>query len=209
VSENAPVDPKALRVSDAEREHVIALLQKAIGQGLITLDEFTTRTDTALAAKTRGELNTVLVDLPGLVHREANSPRRQEPLELRSTMSTLRRTGRWVVPRTVVVRNRMASTSLDFTDARIEHPEVQLQLDVTGGSVELLLPPKATVDADDVRVNAGSVKDRVGAGDGAGRPHFMVSGSIRAGSLKIRRPTYVRIGALVIRFPWKISWDRD
>ena len=34
-----------------------------------------------------------------------------------------------------------------------------------------------------------------------GRPHFVLSGSVRAGSLKIRRPTYVRLGALVIRFP--------
>jgi hypothetical protein len=204
-----PVDPKTLRVSDAEREHVVGLLQKAIGQGLITLDEFTGRIDTALAAKTRGELNAVLIDLPGVVHREASSPRHQQPVELRSTMSTLRRTGRWVVPHTLVVRNRMGSTSLDFTDARIDHPQVRLELDVTGGSVELLLPNNATVDTDDVEVHAGSLKDRVGAGERAGRPHFMVSGSIRAGSLKIRRPTYVRIGALVIRFPWKISWDRD
>ena len=205
----SPVDPKTLRVSDAEREHVVGLLQKAIGQGLITLDEFTSRTDTALAAKTRGELNAVLVDLPGMVHHEPNSPRHQQSVELRSTMSSIKRTGRWVVPRTLVVRNRMGSTSLDFTDARIDHPEVQLELDVTGGSVELLLPGDATIDTDDVEVHAGSLKNRVGTGERTGRPHFTVSGAIRAGSLRIKRPTYVRIGALVIRFPWKISWDRD
>lgn len=204
-----PVDPRNLRVSDAEREHVVGLLQKAIGQGLITLDEFTSRTDVALAAKTRSQLNAVLTDLPGMVHRESTVPQKQQPVELRSTMSTLKRTGRWVVPATLLVRNRMGSTELDFTEARIDHPEVRLDLDVTGGSVELLLPDGATVDTDDVEVTAGSVKDRVGVADRLGRPHFVVSGRIRAGSLEIRRPTYVRIGGLVIRFPWQVSWDRD
>jgi len=202
------VNPRELRVSDAEREHVVGILQKAIGQGLITLDEFTERTDTALAARTRGELNAVLVDLPGMVHQESTSPRHQQPVELRATMSTLRRTGRWDVPATLLVRNRMGSVDLDFTDARIDHPEVAVELDVAGGSVELLVPEGATVSSADVEVQAGSLKDQVGGGRG-GRPHFVVSGMVRAGSLKIRRPTYIRIGALVIRFPWKVSWDRD
>jgi hypothetical protein len=205
---DSPVDPRTLRVSDAEREHVVGLLQKAIGQGLITLDEFTTRTDTALAAKTRGELNAVLVDLPGMVHQESTSPAHRQPVELRATMSVLKRGGRWSVPASLVVRNRMGSTDLDFTEARIDHAEVHVELDVAGGSVELLLPDGATVDTDQVEVNMGSVKNKIG-GDRSGRPHFVLSGSMRAGSLKIRRPTYIRIGALVIRFPWKISWDRE
>ena len=60
-----------LRVSDREREHVVELLKTAIGRGLIDLDEFSERADTAYAARTRGELNKVLVDLPGLSHPEA------------------------------------------------------------------------------------------------------------------------------------------
>lgn len=198
-------------MSDAEREHVVGLLQKAIGQGLLSLDEFTARTDTALAARTRAELNAVLIDLPGMVHSqfaEATTPRHQQPVELRATMSSLKRGGRWVVPRTLVVRNRMGSTELDFSEAQIDHPEVHIELDVTGGSVDLLLPDGSSVSTDEVEVNMGSVKDKVG-GNRVGRPHFVVGGTVRAGSLKIRRPTYIRLGALVIRFPWKISWDRD
>lgn len=60
------MDPKDLRVSDAEREHVGELLQRAVGQGMLSLGEFTERMDTVLAAKTRGDLNQVLVDLPGI-----------------------------------------------------------------------------------------------------------------------------------------------
>ncbi|WP_040799890.1 DUF1707 SHOCT-like domain-containing protein [Nocardia higoensis] len=55
-----------LRVSDAEREHVGQLLQRAVGLGMLSLGEFTERMDTALASRTRGELNSVLIDLPGI-----------------------------------------------------------------------------------------------------------------------------------------------
>jgi hypothetical protein len=198
-----------LRVSDAERSHVVELLQKAIGQGLLNLDEFTARTDTALAAKTRAELNTVLVDLPGLVHREATSPRHSQPVELRATMSSLKRTGRWVVPPSLIVRSKMGAAMLDFTEAVIAHQEVRIEVDVSGGGVELLVPENATVNTDDLDVTLGSVKDKSGRDTRSGGTHFVITGTMQAGSLKINRPTYIRLGAMVIRFPWKITWDRD
>ncbi|HYS41922.1 MAG TPA: DUF1707 domain-containing protein, partial [Pseudonocardiaceae bacterium] len=71
-----------MRVSDAERQHVADLLQKAVGRGLITLDEFTERTDRALAARTRGELNGVLVDLVDL--RPAAVVPTEQPLLLQT-----------------------------------------------------------------------------------------------------------------------------
>jgi Mrp family chromosome partitioning ATPase len=63
------IDPRDLRVSDAEREHVASLLHRALERGLLDLAEFSTRVDAAMAARTRGELNAVLVDLPGVVVR--------------------------------------------------------------------------------------------------------------------------------------------
>lgn len=60
------VDPRDLRVSDAERAHVMSLLEKATGRGLINLGEFSDRSAVVIRAKTRGELNAVLLDLPGL-----------------------------------------------------------------------------------------------------------------------------------------------
>lgn len=209
---DSPVDPRDFRVSDAEREHVVALLQKAIGQGLITLDEFSTRTDAALAARTRSELNAVLIDLPGMVHKEAapqtsGVPEAKPKVELRSTMSKLRRTGRWVVPRELVVRLKAGAADLDFTEAKIEHPVVSIELDVTAGPVRLLLPEDASVDVDELQLAAGKLENKVHRS--SGNPHFVVTGMVRAGSVTIRRATYVRIGSLVIRFPWKISTDSD
>jgi hypothetical protein len=208
VDEQGPVDPRDFRVSDAERAHVVQVLQKAIGHGMLSLDEFTARTDVALAARTRSELNAVVVDLAGVTHTDVASPVRVPPVELRANMSKIRRTGQWTVPRQLIVRNRLGSTELDFTDARIEHAEVEIQLDVSGGSVQLLLPERASVDTNGVQVIAGSIKDKVGGSRG-GRPKFVITGRVTAGSLKIRRASYVRIGSLVIRSPWKMSWASD
>ena len=68
-----------MRVSDAEKEHVGQLLQRAVGQGMLSLGEFTERMDTALAAKTRGELNSVLADLPGMQIAEQHRPPSRQP----------------------------------------------------------------------------------------------------------------------------------
>jgi Domain of unknown function (DUF1707)/Cell wall-active antibiotics response 4TMS YvqF len=203
---DTPFDPRELRVSDAERSHVVNVLQKAIGHGMLSLDEFTERTDKALAAKTRGELNALLIDLPGVTHRDPDAPQRPEPVELKAVMATIRRGGRWTVPSDMLVRNRLGQTDLDFTEAVIEHREVRITLQAGGGTVNLLLPEDASVDTSDVRITAGVLQDKVGRRSG-GRPHFVLSGTMTAGTLSLRRASYTRIGRLLIRSPWKLTWD--
>lgn len=205
-----PDDPAAarhLRVSDAEREHVIGLLQRATGTGLLDLDEFTHRVDTALAARTREELNVVLLDLPGLAHpeRPAQVPMPSRPPapaaappvattdgtgdEVRSTLGAVTRRGAWDVPAHLVVRSTLGSAELDFTEAHIPHEVVELELDVVAGSVEMRLPAGARVDLAALRATLSSVEDRVRARADAGSgPTFRLSGSVRAGSVEIRGP---------------------
>jgi hypothetical protein len=55
-----------LRVSDAERHRVVALLQEHCAQGRLTVDEFTERTAEALAARNQADLDRVLRELPPL-----------------------------------------------------------------------------------------------------------------------------------------------
>lgn len=52
-----------LRVSNAEREQVVERLQEAYAEGRLDHDEFDMRTHLAMTAKTRRELDVVLVDL--------------------------------------------------------------------------------------------------------------------------------------------------
>jgi Domain of unknown function (DUF1707) len=195
-----------LRVSDAEREHVVGLLQRATGTGLLDIDEFTRRVDTALAARTRGELNAVLLDLPGLTHpdRPAQVPiparppvHRPTPVvtdngtghEVRSMLGSVSRRGVWDVPAHLVVRTTLGSVELDFTEARIPHEVVDIELEVVAGSVELRLPAGARVEHGDLEATLSGVENRLRSRPGAPEgPLFRISGSVRAGSVEILPP---------------------
>ena len=192
-----------LRVSDAEREHVVGLLQRATGAGLLDLDEFTRRVDTALAARTRAELNVVLLDLPGMTHpdRPAQVPVHRGPAhpvtprpvtdsgsgsEVRSMLSSVSRTGEWDVPERLVVRTALGSTELDFTSARIPHEVVEIDMDVVAGSVEMRVPDGARVDRTHLQVTLGSVEDK--SRPGPAGVLFRLTGAVRAGSVEIKPP---------------------
>jgi hypothetical protein len=53
-----------MRVGDAEREATAAELREHYASGRLTLDELNERLDKALAAKTRGDLDALMRDLP-------------------------------------------------------------------------------------------------------------------------------------------------
>ena len=58
-----PGDPR-LRASDADRDRATALLREHHAAGRLTAEEFHERLDAALTAKTLGELDELLADLP-------------------------------------------------------------------------------------------------------------------------------------------------
>lgn len=190
-----------LRVSDTEREHVVALLQKAIGRGMLDLDEFTERTDIALAARTRGELNAVLVDLPGLVHTDAITrhpppsmpagevPHPGERVELKAHGSSLVRKGRWYVPPELLVRNKYGETKLDFSEAEVASPVVHVELDTKWCSVHVTIPEHASVDLNGVtELKWSSIDDKTNSTGKPGTPRFVFSGRVHGGSLVLRYP---------------------
>jgi hypothetical protein len=64
VTDPTPAHP-ALRASDADRERAADRLREHAGAGRITPDELSDRLDVVYAARTTGELEAVLRDLPG------------------------------------------------------------------------------------------------------------------------------------------------
>ncbi|ANW67773.1 hypothetical protein BCA37_15610 [Mycobacterium sp. djl-10] len=177
------MDARDYRVGDAEREQVAGLLQQAVSQGMLTLDEFTERMDAALAARTRGELGVVVADLP--VH---SAPAQLEVLPLKVTMSSIRRGGRWLVPGRVAIKSRFSSVVLDLTQADIRTPVVTFDLDDICGSTDIIVPDDFTADLDHLRCLGASANSRVNAGPPVGRVHVVVRGDIRFGALTVKHP---------------------
>ena len=68
---SATVTPSpSLRASDADREATVARLHRALGDGLLDLDETDERVTAAYASRHRSELEPLVVDLP---HRYASA----------------------------------------------------------------------------------------------------------------------------------------
>ncbi|WP_225725917.1 MULTISPECIES: DUF1707 domain-containing protein [unclassified Nocardia] len=202
---NGPVGDRELRVSDAEREHVGQLLQRAVGLGMLSLGEFTERMDTALAAKTRGELNAVLIDLPGVrlvgqpaapqtpfVNAAPRYVKRPAPASggdvIRSRLSNVTRRGPWQVPPILHLNNWFAGVTLDFTEAVMSTQVVEVRVDDFLSSLTLIVPAAATVDLNGVELIGSSVNNKVRTGPPMGPLHVVVHGRIRLGSITAKHP---------------------
>jgi hypothetical protein len=173
---NAP----ELRVSDNDRELILGRLRDALSEGRIDAADFDDRVERTLRARTAGELAEVTADLPDQAGDKV--------LELRGVFGSVKRQGRWLVPRTLRLHRRMGSVELDFTEADIPHPVVSIELDTIGGSVELRVPEGASVSFDAVAVTLGSLQDHRKDAPAHGTPHFDITGQLRWGSLEVRGP---------------------
>jgi hypothetical protein len=80
-SDQRPVARRDVRVSDAERRAVVDELREHFGAGRLDLTEFEDRTNAALVARVRGDLEPLLDDLPELapVDDDGGPPIRRKP----------------------------------------------------------------------------------------------------------------------------------
>ena len=168
----------ALRASDADRDRVIELLRAAVADGRLDQAEFDERLDAALAARTVDALVPLTADLiaaPGsaaLTLPPAGTPAQPaEPtadvLTIREKHGSVRRDGRWTLPRRLVVRTAWCNVLLDLTRAVRSGPDLVIELQVRGGHVELVLAPGMVVDANELSVRHSRLAISRDAGDDA------------------------------------------
>ncbi len=190
-----PPDPPGIRIADADRERAATRLNQALAEGRITLAELEERLTVVYAARYERDLVAPLVDLPALASAAPVPVTPAGPaLVLKAGMSTIKRTGVWDVPARLRVQSGMGSVVLDFCDAAIPHPVVEIELELGAGSAKLLVPDGATANVDDVVPGMGSVKSRVPSSPRPGSPHFVVHGRTGMGSVTVRHR--YRIGGL-------------
>jgi Domain of unknown function (DUF1707) len=173
-----------LRASHEDRDRIVELLRVAAGDGRLTADELDERLEVALSARTCGELAALTTDLPG-----AQVPRPKDVVRLECRSAHTKRDGRWMVPLRMEVRVASGRVTLDFTEAVVTHPSLQIDADVHSGSLTLVTKPGVVVDADDVAVRSGRVKVQVPQGRQVPVTlRIEVSGKVGSGSIKARLP---------------------
>jgi Domain of unknown function (DUF1707) len=187
-------DKRGLRASHDDRDEVVERLRVAAGDGRLTPEELDERLESALTARTYGDLEKVLVDLPDVT---ATTPgvavgavrEAKDLVRLHSQSGSIKRDGPWVVPLRLDIDVRSGSVFLDFTEAVITRPSLEITIAVRSGHVTFVVPPDVAVDVDDVTVRSGHVRHKAHAEPGTPlRLAVTVSGSVRSGQVTVRPP---------------------
>ncbi|WP_344939537.1 DUF1707 SHOCT-like domain-containing protein [Sphaerisporangium flaviroseum] len=186
----------AQRASDADRDHVAAVLGEALATGRLTSVEHADRLEAAYTAVTVGDLIPLTRDLPGTT-RPSASAFSAEQQEVTALFSKVIRGGRWVAGRHTVLRASFGALIVDLSDAVLPGREVTLELNSFCGKLIVRVPDNARV------IDEGSAlfsKRHVSGGDQGGDPNgplIRVTGQARFGKVVVSR------GAADWHWPWR------
>jgi hypothetical protein len=178
---------QSLRASHEDRDQIVEQLRVAGGDGRLDAEELDQRVEAALTARTYGELAALVADLPAGSGVAARRPK--ELVRIDTGGGTTRRDGRWAVPQRMEVKIRSGDVKLDFTEAEVTWPILQIDADVRSGNLTLITKPGIVVDIDDVAVRSGNVKVKAPWGDSVpARLRIEVSGHVGSGNITARPP---------------------
>ncbi len=173
-----------LRVSDEERDRVVEVLCVAAGDGRLTAVELDERLEAALGARMSGELEALTVDLPA----SGGAVLAKEMIRLDVQDGMASRRDQWIVPRRLEILAGGGSVKLDFTQAVITYPTLDLHAKLRGGRLVLVTRPGIAVDVDGMATRGGRVK--VGSERGPKAPlrlMIRLSGEAHGGEVVVRR----------------------
>jgi len=193
--DSTPADPSKLRVSDAEREAVVSLLQTAASEGRLTLGEFSERTESVYVALTRGELERITDDLPTPA-TAADSV--IAPASTRAAAQAQAAQGRRIsaimgdhderlvgeVPSVLRVRAIMGDITLDLRDAVLPGGRVDIVGQTIMGSIRVVVPDGIEVRSGGTNI-MGEVKTRVNPGQRGNGPIVRVDVLNIMGEVKV------------------------
>lgn len=190
-----------MRASDSEREQIAERLREAVAEGRLDMTEFEERLDAAYRAKTRGELEPLVRDLPrpagsqapqtSLEKQDAGdwSGRIGRPATSRGALAVwggFGRRGRWCVPRSFTAFAMMGGGDLDLREADFEDREIVIRCFTIMGGIQVVVPPELNVDVSGFAL-MGGFDDR-GAGPGTpGSPRVRITGFALMGGVDVKR----------------------
>jgi hypothetical protein len=156
-AEPAPA-PAELRASDADRDRIADILREALAEGRLTADEHAERVEGVLAAKTVGELEVFIRDLPAAHRRSAApsfaaAPNRPtagaipaDPDDnVVAVFSSAVRKGRWRAGRRIHAYAIFGSVEIDLSEALFEYQQVVVKTVSVFGNVEIRVPENVSL----------------------------------------------------------------
>jgi len=148
-----PDDVPDLRASHADRDRVVDALRVAAGDGRLSSEELDTRLESALTARTLGELAELIADLP-----IAPAAKGKDVLVIDQHGGRYVREGRWPVPTRIDLRVRECRVTLDFTHAVITSNVVRIEADMVHGKLFIVSSPGIVIDTDGLNLTYSKLK---------------------------------------------------
>lgn len=180
---------KAIRISTAEREQVITRLQNAFAEGRLDDRELDERVLQVLNAKTAGDLEPVVNDLPAepvqpLPRHTGHSGRTGR--FILGYGSRIERKGRWKVPpkaNPVIFKGHMV---LDLRTAELSDPETRFNVLAYKGTLEIIVLPGVQVEAHGLTYKGGWINALEGERAAPGAPVIHIHGLAYKSKVVIR-----------------------
>lgn len=161
-----------MRASDAERERIAEILREAVAEGRLEMPEFEQRLDSAYRARTHGELEPLVRDLPGpggVVAPVAGGRPRTGSLArwpdriggpATSTgafafWGGFRRRGNWTVGRVFTAFAMWGGGEIDLREANFEDREVVIRCFAIMGGMQVTVPPDLHVEVRGIGIMGG------------------------------------------------------
>ena len=152
----APADVATadVRASDADRDRFADILREALAQGRLDPEEHAERIDRVYRAKTLGELQPLISDLPegrpaAPAPARPPAPPPGAPVapgdRLTAVFSQASRKGRWRVGFRTSVLAVFGNVEIDLTEALFEHRQVEIHVNAVFGNVSIRVPENVTL----------------------------------------------------------------
>lgn len=145
-------------VSDVERDEVARRLAGAVGEGRLTLDEFTQRVNAVYEAKARDELEALTADIPAGPPAPEIADPGEHTGKRRWKVAVLGGSdyrGRWRVPAKSGYFAMLGGSMVDLRDALLDTHEIEITLVSFLGGSEVIVPRGVRVEVDATNVLAG------------------------------------------------------
>ena len=186
---SAPLIPAvAARAGDADREAVADRLRIAAGDGRIDLAELDEALTQAYAAKTYGQLQVLVSDLPAhSVAITGDALPEPDTLLLKTKAPNLKQSGQWTVPQRITAESTTGFITIDFTRASCTHREVAVEATTRTGWIRLLLPEGWAARVSPSSTNTSHISNKAPETAAPGSPTIIVSGHPLSGYIKIRQ----------------------
>jgi DNA-binding transcriptional ArsR family regulator len=158
MSDQAPAPHDPVLASDAERERSIEQLRTAVGEGRLTLEEFSERVERAQSARTDVELAALSRDLPaarGAAGVELEAPRERH----RAVCSRISRSGPWSLPARSAYSSIFGTIDLDLRQARLSAGNSEIDVFNLFGTVTVIVPDGVEVSVEGGGMFASQVID--------------------------------------------------